>query len=104
MLSVRELNLPSGVTVLDQPGGNLFKEVTIPENVQSISNFIFSGCPLLEEINIGRNTKITLSESIYHDAGYLYNTDVKAVNVHADNPYLYNIDGVLFTKADNVLR
>jgi len=102
--ALREFNIPGSVTVLDEMQGNLFTEATIPDSISSISNRIFSGCTLLEEINIGKNTNITLTSINHSTGGYLYDTSIKAVNVHAENPYFYSIDGVLFSKADNILR
>ncbi|MDE5765419.1 MAG: leucine-rich repeat domain-containing protein [Ruminococcus sp.] len=89
-----EFTIPDGVTTI---GNSAFREcneltaINISDSVITIDNSAFRGCHNLTSVNIPVNIK---NIGIY----VFYDTDLKEINVSADNNYYCSVDNILYTK------
>lgn len=66
--------------------------VTVPDTVTKLSGCTFFGCTSLTDIYLGSGLTSALSKS------FVKCTSLKYIHVDKDNPFFYDIDGVLFRK------
>ena len=89
-----EYPVPDGVTAV---GAGAFKQnrflqrIFLPDSIAEIKDWAFEECEGLATINIPENAKV--GESIFYNCQNLLSVDVAD-----DNPYVADIDGVLFSK------
>ena len=89
-----------------------FTSFTFPENIEAIGSVFFNGCANLETVTL--NKDFTPDMFYSHDASN-YTTSIfgskdsyaaknlKAVNVHPENPYFESVDGVLYSEDMTIL-
>lgn len=85
--------LPEGLKIIGDGAFivcSALREIQIPESVVNIGLGAFSGCIALEEITIPSNAAL---DGI--DYMFLGCENLVAVHVEEDNPYYYDVDGVL---------
>jgi len=97
--------VPDGVTEIAE---NAFANhvgivsVTLPDSVKFVSSHAFWGDTALTDINFGTGVMSVAPQTIMWV--YFYGcTSLLNINVHPDNPYLYDIDGVLFRRSSDQL-
>ncbi len=88
------LTLPSTVTTVGHGSIQSYAgtEITLPENIETISASAFLECINLEKIIIGKNVK-TVSGSSFNGC-----TKLKEVKVSEENPFYADTNGILLTK------
>ncbi len=83
-----------GLSAFDDNNG--LEIVDIPDSVEKIDSYAFSGCDKLKEINVGKGVSII---------GYrAFNSSIERVNISADNRCFFSDEkGVVYTKDTNLL-
>lgn len=89
---LKELILPEGVKtlrgVMNCPN---LKELKIPQSVENIESFAFSGCSSIQNIRIPKNVKKI-------DGSSFAGCRISKFELDSENPYFVEIDGVIFSK------
>ena len=99
-VSLSSLTLPEG---LESIGDRAFfydaglREVALPESMTAIGDHAFSGCTNLTQITIPKNV-LSIGAGVFSESG------MANISVDEANSIFCEIDGVLFTKQDNVLH
>lgn len=71
--------------------GTDIRNLTLPESVTELGDMAFSNCKNLMKVSIGSNLK-------HAEAPFAECPLLKSISVSEDNPYLTDIDGVLYSK------
>lgn len=76
------------------PAGKAGDTYTLPEDIEYIDSYAFAGTVNLKKVVLHANTP---------DGRYFHAQSIEYVDVNDANEYIYDVDGVVFKKADNTL-
>lgn len=98
--SLREIDLPDYLTDIYMSafrGCKSLESVKLPKTLETLESIVFEGCTSLESIY--------LPDSLQTIGAYMFSgcTSLREIKVAESNPSLFDIDGVLFTKEDDLI-
>ncbi len=119
---IDEIVIPDSVTEIGVSafGNNSFESVTIPAGVRSIGDGAFYHCPRLKEVHLSEGLermdadafsncdgmeRIVLPDSLVMLESNPFGNckSLREIVISDSHPYLYTVDGALYTKADHRL-
>jgi len=98
--SLHEIDLPDYLTNIYSGafrGCKSLESVKLPKTLETLESLVFEGCTSLESIY--------LPDSLLAIGAYMFSgcTSLREIKVDENNPTLFDIDGVLFTKEDDLI-
>ena len=99
--ALTDITFPGQLGTIDRSAFSMcsrLRSVTLPESLNGLVRGVFLGCTMLKEINIGKNLSSVQNNAFSGCSSLL------RVNVDPDNPFLKDIDGVLYSRDGKSLK
>jgi len=93
--ALTEISFPDSLSRIDRSAFSMcsrLRSVTLPAGLKSIVRGVFLGCTMLKELNIGKNLSSVENNAFSGCSSLL------RINTDPDNPFLRDIDGVLYSR------